>query len=134
MKFIEYDNNSLIDFYIANGLEFDAYKDYFGSSVKSFVIEENKKILGAISISKYKGKNYIEAIAVDKDYRCKGYGKLLLDKTMKGLEKPVYTISKSDVFFLKNGFIYDNIDLIDKECKNCNKFNITCFPKVLVFK
>ena len=82
MEFIEYDNNSLINFYIENRLEFDENKNYFGTNVKSFVIVENKKIKGAVSISLYKDKNFIEALAVVKKYRCKGYGKILLEKAI----------------------------------------------------
>ena len=43
MKFIKYDNKKLINFYVENGLEFDEYKGYFGTDVKSFVLLENKK-------------------------------------------------------------------------------------------
>ena len=46
MNLLEYDNNSLINFYIENGLEFNENKNYFGTNVKSFVIVENKKIKG----------------------------------------------------------------------------------------
>ena len=134
MKFDKYDNDSLINFYIENGLEFDEKKNYFGTNVKSFVIVENKKIKGAVSISLYKDKKFIETLAVDEKYRCKGYGKTLLEKAIKELEKPVYTISKVDEFYLKNGFVYDNADLIDKECKTCEEYNVTCFPKVMIHK
>ena len=37
-------------------------------------------------------------------------------------------------FYLKNGFVYSNEELIDKECKACNEYNITCFPKVVVYR
>ncbi len=37
-------------------------------------------------------------------------------------------------FYLKNGFVYDDADLIDKECKTCEEYNITCFPRVVVYK
>ncbi len=134
MKFIQYDNNCLIDFYIENGLEFDEDKSYFGNNVNSFVLLENEKIIGAFSISIYKDKSFLEALAVDREHRNKGYGKLLLEKAIEKLEKPIYTISKVDEFYLKNKFVYDNADLIDKECKNCSKYNVTCFPKVVVYK
>ena len=134
MEYIEYDNNILIDFYVQNGLEFNENKKYFGTNVKSFVILKNKKIIGAVTISLYKDKNYIEALAVDKDYRHKGYGKSLLDKAIKELGKPVYTISKIDDFYLKNGFVYDNVDLIDEKCKMCDKYKTTCFPNVVAYK
>ena len=117
-----------------NGLEFDEYKGYFGTNVKSFVLLENKKIVGAVSISIYKDRSFIEALAVNKEYRNNGCGKMLINKAIEKLEKPVYTISKADEFYLKNGFVYDDTDLIDKECKVCDKYNVTCFPKVVVYK
>lgn len=134
MEFDKYDNESLINFYIENGLEFDKSKKYFGTNIKSFALIENGKVIGAVSISIYKGKNYIEALAVDIKYRDRGYGKLLVKKAIEKMKKPVYTISKVDNFFLKNGFIYSNEELIDKECKNCSEYNVTCFPKVVVYK
>ena len=134
MDFVEYKSEKLIDFYAENGLEFNESKGYFGKNVQSFVILENEQIIGAVTISIYKNKNFIEAIAVNKKYRNKGYGKLLLERALKELEKPVYTISKVDKFYLNNGFIYDNSDLIDKECKNCIEYKITCFPKVMIYK
>ena len=105
MNFIDYDSNSLISFYIDNGLEFDENKGYFGKNVKSYVILEKEQVIGALSISIYKNKNFIETLAVDKEHRHKGYGKLLLKKAIKELEKPIYTISTADKFYLKNGFV-----------------------------
>ena len=82
MKFVKYDNKSLINFYSENGLEFDENKCYFGINVESFALLENEKIIGAVSISIYKEKSFIEALAVDKEYRNKGYGKLLIEKAI----------------------------------------------------
>lgn len=56
MKFDKYDNDSLINFYIENGLEFDERKKYFGNNIRSFALLENENIIGAVSISIYKGK------------------------------------------------------------------------------
>ena len=134
MKFVKYDNISLINFYRLNGLEFDENKGYFEINVTSFALLENEKIIGAVSISFYKEKSFIEALAVDKKYRNSGYGKLLIEKAIEKLEKPVYTISKIDKFYLKNGFVYDDVDLIDKACKTCDEYNVTCFPRVVAYK
>ena len=57
-----------------------------------------------------------------------------IEKALNELQKPIYTISKTDNFFLKNGFTYDTADLIGKECKTCDEYNITCFPKVMMYK
>ena len=51
MKFDKYDNDSLINFYIENGLEFDERKKYFGNNIRSFALLENENIIGAVSIS-----------------------------------------------------------------------------------
>jgi len=134
LKLVKYDNNLLINFYNSNGLEFDENKNYFGKDIRSFAIKEKGKIIGAVSISKYKNKSYIEALVADYNYRNKGIGKLLLKKAIDELDKPIYIISKADKFFLKNGFEYDDSDLIGEECKNCEYYNLTCFPKVLVYR
>ena len=134
MKLIEQDSISLIDFYRENGLEFDENKGYFGSNVKSFALLEAEKLIGEITISNYQDKSFLEALAVDTQYRKKGYGSILLDKAIKELKKPIYTISKTDDFYLKNGFVYDNADLIGEECKTCNEYQVTCFPKVMVYQ
>ena len=119
MDFIEYNSEKLIEFYKENGLEFDENKGYFGKNTKSFILKENNII--------------IEALAVDKLYRNKNYGRALLEKAINELEKPIYVISKIDKFYLKNKFKYDNTDLIGKECKECKMYNKNCFPRVLVY-
>lgn len=45
MKFDKYDNDSLINFYIENGLEFDERKKYFGNNIRSFALLMKMKIL-----------------------------------------------------------------------------------------
>lgn len=134
MKLIEYGNNTLIDFYKINGLEFTKEHNYFGKNIKSLAIIENNKVIGAISVSIYKNKSFIEALAISKEYRHKGYGKILLEKALQALHIPIYTISKVDDFYLKNGFTYSEEDLIGKECKSCPEYNTTCYPKVMVCK
>ena len=129
----QYDSNLLIDFYIKNGLEFDENKSYFGETIKSYALLDGKTIIGAVSFSKYKDVNYIEAIAVDESYRKQGYGKVLLDKVISELGMPVYVISKEDKYFLDYGFKYDDTDLIDDRCKMCDKYNVSCFPKVMIY-
>ena len=132
-KAVEYNNDLLVKFYAENGLEISESKKYFGTDVKSFALLDGEKVAGAISFSKYKNKNYIEAVAVDKSYRKKGCGRKLLDKAIEEMGTPVYAISKHDKFYLDYGFQYDDADLIDNECKTCSEYNVTCFPKVMVF-
>ena len=48
MKFDKYDNDSLINFYIENGLEFDERKKYFENNIRSFALLENENIILAL--------------------------------------------------------------------------------------
>lgn len=134
MEIINYDNNELTKFYAENELEFDETKGYFGDNIKSYALLEEGKFIGAISTSIYKNKKFIEAIAIDKEQRNKGYGRFLMEKTIEEFGTPVYLISKTHGFFRKIGFNEDETDLIEKECKECEKYNTSCFPKVFMYK
>lgn len=71
---------------------------------ETYVIEEDKKIIGFISMV----QDYLAAIFIDIEYQNKGYGKTLLDyiKTQKNhIELKAYKKnSKTINFYLKNGF------------------------------
>ena len=58
----------------------------------------------------------------------------MLEKVILEINTPIYAISKIYGFFLNNGFVYDDEDLIDRECKACKEYNITYFPKVVILK
>lgn len=133
-EIIEYDNDKLIQFYITNGLEFDENRGYFGTDIKSFALLIDNKIIGAVSISIYRNKSFIEALAVDKNSRGQGYGNMLLSKAIDNLSGDIYAISKVDEFYLNKGFEYSNEDLLGKECKTCEEYNVSCFPRVMIYK
>ena len=135
MKIIEYDSKSLINFYNENDIEISEEHGYFGINLKSFaMIEKNEQIVGAITVSNYHSKKFIEAIAVRKDSRGKGYGNILLNKVIEELNGDVYAISKEHNFYIKNGFefIEDLEYMISDNCQNCEEYNKTCFPKVMI--
>ena len=63
MKFDKYDNDSLINFYIENGLEFDERKKYFGNNIRSFALLENKNKTVSrdnLMIKLWETDNYVE--------------------------------------------------------------------------
>ena len=135
MKIIEYDSKSLINFYNENDIEISEEHGYFGINLKSFaMIDKNEQIVGAITVSNYHSKKFIEAIAVRKDSRGKGYGNILLNKVIEELNRDVYVISKEHNFYIKNGFefIEDLEYMISDNCQNCEEYNKTCFPKVMI--
>lgn len=136
MKIIEYDSEKLIEFYKSNDIEISKEHGYYGTNLKSFVIIENEKIIGAVTISKYDSKDFIEVIAVNKDSRGKGYGNLLLDKGIEKLGDNIYVISKEHDFYLKRGFEFiEGLEyMISDNCQICKEYNKTCFPKVMILK
>ena len=56
-------------------------------------IIENNKVIGAISVSIYK-KSFIGALAISKEYRHKGYDKILLEKALQALHIPIIKMLK----------------------------------------
>lgn len=135
MKLTEYDSYNLINFYSNNGIEISEEHSFLGASLKSFVIIK-EEIIGAITLSKYKNKDFLEAIVVIPKYQKQGISKLLLNKALELTNKELYTISKLDEFYLNNGFKYieDSYDMITNNCKLCEEYKKTCHPKVMCYK
>lgn len=130
------DSSKLIKFYQNNDLEIDEQHGYFGTNLESYVIYDNEVVEGAVTISKYADKSFLEAIAVNKTSRGKGYGKELLKYAIGKTNGSVYTISKLHDFYLKHNFRFaKNMDeMISGNCKVCSEYNNTCHPKVMVLK
>lgn len=127
-------HNELIEFYNDNGIEIDNNTGYVFDPKISYIIEENKKLIGAITISDFKDGIFIEAIAISKDYRNKGIGKELLNKVIKENNK-IFLVSKLLNYFEKFGFKETHeYNMLLSECEHCEQFKKTCFPKVMLFK
>lgn len=62
-------------------------------NIITLAIIENNKVIGAISVSIYK-KSFIEALAISKEYRHKGYDKILLEKALQALHIPIIKMLK----------------------------------------
>lgn len=136
MELKKYESQKLIEFYKNNDIEISEEHGYYGIDLKSFVMIENEEIIGAVTISKYDSKNFLEVIAIRKDCRGKGYGNILLNKGIEQFDGDVYVISKDHNFYLKNGFefIEDLEHMISDNCKACEEYNKTCFPRVMILK
>ena len=50
----------LIQFYKDNDIEINEEHGYYGTNLKSFAMIENEDVVGAVTISKYDSKNFIE--------------------------------------------------------------------------
>lgn len=97
-------------------IELSLFKELI-KDTNTFVIEDNNKIIASITVlieRKFihggRGVTHIEDVVVDKDYRGKGIGKLLLNKAKNEAEKNYcYKLilnckDKLVPFYEKNGF------------------------------
>ena len=109
-------NNNVLDkkFFSKKPVTFEEHKNWFKEKLKEkffFICLEKKKI-GYVRFEKIKKKNLSVSIAVDKKYLRKGYGKLMLLKSLNKKRITKYNIyafvkknnSISKKFFLNSGF------------------------------
>ena len=128
----EYNSEELIEFYSSNGLEIDHEHSYLGTDLKSLALLENNKVIAAITLSKYKNQNFLEAIAVLPEYRGQGLSNKLFKEITKDIKGTLYTISKNDDYYIKKKWQpITNEEMISDNCKTCNEYKITCYPTVM---
>ena len=92
------DHKSLIEFYLECGIEFQS-EEYVGIPIFSYIVGTMDNIIAAITVTRQNCDIIIDDLAVHKDYRHKGYGRMLLQKSIErivSLEniKQVYIITK----------------------------------------
>lgn len=127
-------HNKLIKFYKNNGIEIDNNNGYVFKPKVSYIIEENENLVGAITFSDFENGILIEAIAVLENRRNNGIGKKLIKKVMDENDR-IFLVSKVSNYFENLGFKVTNKynDLLNR-CKNCENFETTCFPKVMIYE
>jgi len=109
-------NNNVLEkkFFSKKPVTFEEHKNWFKEKLKEkffFICLEKKKI-GYVRFEKITKKNLSVSIAVDKKYLRKGYGKLMLLKSLNKKRISKYNIyafvkknnSISKKFFLNSGF------------------------------
>ncbi|MEG0291476.1 MAG: GNAT family N-acetyltransferase [Anaerovoracaceae bacterium] len=128
---------TLGEFFLNNGLEVSQLKTIKEGLIETYSIRDtNNMLIGAVSIVLIKGKYTVFDIAVDNDFRNKGYGEKLLDLAVKRIFEEtdrVYLVAKAPKFFEKNGFFYVPKKDIPPifHCLTCEQYNLKCFPKVM---
>jgi len=81
---------------------------------KVYVLRENDIVIGSFMIKDedLKGSNlspWLSCVVIKKEYRGKGYGKILLDRIKKVIDnnyKKMYLFTHLDNFYEKIGFVY----------------------------
>lgn len=132
------EHDKLLPFYIRRGIELiDKFEN---DPFLSYVIEDNKQIIAAITCSKIDNAYVIEAIAVDEKYERNYIGTKLLnfmiDKLIL-LGDNIILNAKNPVFFEKNSFVIVSRDEVPVDaysyCFECSDYNVNCFPKIMKF-
>lgn len=132
------DHKSLIKFYLDCGIEFQS-EEYVGIPIFSYIVGTADNIIAAVTVTSQNSNIIIDDLAVHKDYRHNGYGKMLLQKSLDrivsiGNIKQIYIITKEPKFFAKYGF--DRIQRKEAPdfsiCFQCDQFQKECFPSAMV--
>jgi len=109
--------------------EIAAVEDYW-------VIREKDKIIAVLCLVKGEKGLYIESIVVDKPYRKKGLGRVLIDAATKDKDEEVTVIARGDAvpFYRSLGFIFSDWSFVpsfyQEQCKECPVLE-DCHPQVM---
>ncbi len=132
------DHDSLIDFYISRGIEFDETKQYFHPPIFSYIAEIDGKFVGCITICKEANDFILDEVAVVEDMQGRGICKALVQKSIDRIlsefgESEFYLVAKNFEVFQSMGFKIISREEAPSfsECFNCPDFEKICFPKVM---
>jgi len=127
-------HSELTDFYKLNGLEIEDGRELTQNAYKSLVIYEKDRLIGAATVSKRNGIFVLDYIAVDREYRRSGVGKMLFERVTDKLDT-VYLTAKQSEFYLSLGLKFDDeMSFLLDDCALCARLNKTCFPKIMKFE
>ena len=132
----------LAEFFIVNGLEFEAEEEVPTDLVKCWRADDPKdgKLLGGCVLAKREGRFICDGIATDPSVRGLHLGKKLLD-TMIGEARSldadfIYLVARAPGFFKKYDFEPISREEAPTffECFSCSQYNNSCFPEVMRLK
>ena len=135
------DFESLVPFFIENGLEYDEDDKAAEDLLQCWKIvhgdENDEHLVAALALSQRDGEYVIDAVAVSKLFRKFKMGKILVDKAVKTVlergGKRIYIVAKVPEFFEKFGFEVISRDGAPdfSECFHCEQFGNGCSPEVM---
>ena len=133
------DHESLNRFYEKNDLEISEEDPVGTDAVKSWVLVEDEKLAGAVTLALREGEYIIDGIALDESYRGGGRGTALLNTVIDEVRKRggsrIYLVARAPEFFGASGF--KEVERADApeffECFGCSQYGVKCFPKVMEY-
>jgi len=132
------DYDSLVEFFIANELEFSDDDPVPTDLVRCWKAETaDGKLAGASVLAKREGEYIIDGIAVDEKYRNEDLGSRLLDKAVEEIRSRggsrLYLVARAPGFFRTRGFksIPGENAPDFFECLTCPQFGRNCHPEIM---
>ena len=139
----------LVQFFVANELEFDGDEEVDTDIVKCWKVEEKKDAAGAEKkdaagrliagcvLALRQGKYIIDGIAVDEAYRQENIGRALVDKVIMEIRErgasELYLVARAPGFFRRLGFekVAPEEAPLFFECAQCPQYQKTCHPEIM---
>ncbi|MGI6764290.1 MAG: GNAT family N-acetyltransferase [Anaerovoracaceae bacterium] len=132
------DYDSLVEFYIENGLELTFDDPLPVEIIKAWkCTDEDYNLIGGCTLAIRDGVYVVDCIAVDKKHRKQQLGSTLLQLAIKEAEKlgckKLFLVAKIPEFFETHGFKIINREGAPEisECFRCPNFGKSCFPEVM---
>jgi N-acetylglutamate synthase-like GNAT family acetyltransferase len=132
------DYESLVPFFIENGLEFSDEDEVPTDIISCYVSEfADGNIAGAAVLALREGEFICDGIATDERVRGTGLGKALLKILVSEVNEraggALFLVARAPEFFAKYGFVSVPRDTAPNffECFTCPQYGKTCFPEVM---
>jgi len=112
----------------SGGLPLEGVKEYLSNFL---ILFQNDSLAGTIGLEIYSDKALLRSLAVNKDYRGKGYGLLLSQKIIelaktKDISELYLLTESAKHFFEKLGFKKISRDEVDKQVQTSVEFCSVC--------
>lgn len=133
------DYQSLIEFFVNNGLEFSVDDEVPTDLVKLWKVTDQKdrNLVGGCVLAQREGRFICDGIATDPKIRGLGVGERLLhtmlDEARKLGADSLYLVARAPGFFAKYGFLAiprENAPTFF-ECFSCSQYGVSCHPEVM---
>lgn len=101
--------------------------------------DESSKPVGGLALAKREGEFIIDGIAINKEFRMRKLGRIILEKAIGEVRKMagerLYLVARAPGFFRAMGF-----ESVPKEsaptffeCLTCAQYEVSCYPEIMKY-
>lgn len=132
------DYEALVPLFIANGLEFSEEEPVPTDNVMCWkAVADDGSLQGGAVLALREGEYIVDGLAVNKEYRESGAGRVLMMTALKEAGrrggKRVFIVARAPRFFEKLGYVTVEREEAPQffECLTCPQYGKECFPEVM---